>query len=441
MNRQKQNGKLVAIITMFFLFAMIAFVTNLAAPIGVIWKNQPQMEGSNFLGMLGNMMNFLAYLFMGIPAGKLLTKIGYKKTALVAIAVGLIGVLVQFLSGVVGVGHSLFGLPTNFYVYLLGALIAGFSVCMLNTVVNPMLNLLGGGGKKGNALLQTGGACNSLAATLTPMLVGALIGTVTKNTAISDVNMVLFIAMAVFAVAFIILLFVPIQEPQEENKTANIIFERSPWAFRHFVLGAIGIFIYVGVEIGIPSTLNFFLADITGKGAGIDPTKAAAIGGFVAGTYWFLMLVGRLIGGAIGGKISAKTMLSAVSAVGIILVLLAMFISKTVTTSMPVFTGQAFAIEQVPLSALLLVLCGLCTSIMWGGIFNLATEGLGKYVKLGSGIFMMMVVGGGILPLVQNKIADLTTYMTSYWIIIAALAYLLFYAIIGSKNVNKDIPV
>ena len=153
MNTQKKNGNIVAIITMIFLFAMISFVTNLAAPIGVIWKNQPTFEGSNFLGMLGNMMNFLAYLFMGIPAGKLLSKIGYKKTALLAIAIGFLGIFIQFLSGKVGVNSELFSLPANFFVYLAGAFVAGFSVCMLNTVVNPMLNLLGGGGNKGNQLI------------------------------------------------------------------------------------------------------------------------------------------------------------------------------------------------------------------------------------------------------------------------------------------------
>ena len=108
---------------------------------------------------------------------------------------------------------------------------------------------------------------------------------------------------------------------------------------------------------------------------------------------------------------------------------------------MPVFTGESFEMTQVPLSALLLVLCGLCTSIMWGGIFNLAVEGLGKYVPAASGIFMMMVVGGGILPLFQNWVADKVGYMGSYWVIFIGLAYLLFYALVGSKNVNKDIPV
>lgn len=448
MATQKKNRNLVAIITMIFLFGMISFVTNLAAPIGVIWKNQPQFEGSNFLGMLGNMMNFLAYLFMGIPAGKLLTRIGYKKTALAAIAVGFFGVLIQYLSGIIGVGSQLFALPANFFVYLLGAFVAGFSVCMLNTVVNPMLNLLGGGGNKGNQLIQIGATFNSLAATLTPMFVGALIGDITKERVLSgeitinSVNPILYIALGVFAATFLILLFIPIKDPDENgSRNIEIKYEHSPWNFRHFVLGAIAIFIYVGVEVGIPGTLNFFLADVSDKGAALNPQKAAAIGGFVAGTYWFLMLIGRFIGSLIGGKISSKTMLTSVATGGIILVLLAIFLPKNLTTSMPVFTGSSFGMVQVPLIALFLVLCGLCTSVMWGCIFNLAVEGLGKYTAAASGIFMMMVVGGGILPLLQNWIADISTYQTSYWVIFVGLLYILFYAVIGSKNVNKNIPV
>lgn len=429
----KQSGNIIAIVAMMFLYAMIAFVTNLAAPIGVIWKNQPELMGSNMLGMMGNMMNFLAYLFMGIPAGKLLVKIGYKKTALVAIAVGLVGVCVQYLSGFPT------GL-TGFWVYLLGAFISGFSVCMLNTVTNPMLNLLGGGGNRGNQLNLIGGTCNSLAGTLTPMLVGALVGTVTKDTAISDVNLVLYIAMIVFALAFIILSFTPISDPEMGKTTQDTVFEHSPWAFRHCTLGVIGIFVYVGIEIGIPGTLNFYISDMSDKGAGVLG-DAAAIGGFVAGTYWLLMLVGRFVAGFIADKVSSRAMMVTVTTLAIVLILISMISSKCTTTSMPVFTGSSFAMVTVPISALLLVLCGLCTSVMWASIFNLATEGLGKYTAAASGIFMMMVVGGGVLPLIQNYIADKAGYMVSYIVPLIALGYLLCYAIWGCKNVNKDIPV
>ncbi len=435
MSNQKQNGSIIAIITMMFLYAMIAFVTNLAAPIGVVMKNDPEVGGSNMLAMLGNFMNFFAYLFMGIPAGKMLTRIGYKKTALLGILVGFIGVTIQWISGF----EALEGYQDN-TIYLLGAFVSGLSVCLLNTVVNPMLNLLGGGGNRGNQLNLMGGTLNSLSGTLTPMLVGALIGTVTKETDFVQINLVLYIAMAVFASAFIALALIPIKDPEMGKVTAATTFEHTPWSFRHCTLGVIAIFLYVGVEVGIPGTLNFYIADTTEKGAGLL-ANAAAIGGFVAGTYWLLMLVGRLCSSFIADKVSSKTMMTVTNGMGMILILLAIFIPKTVMTSMPLFTGSSFEMTEVPVSAMLLVLCGLCTSIMWASIFNLATEGLGKYTAQASGIFMMMVVGGGVLPLIQNYIADNTGYMISYFVPLLAMAYMFWYALIGSKNVNKDIPV
>lgn len=434
--KQQQGGSVIAIITMMFLYAMISFVTNLAAPIGVIWKGTFSGESANVVGMLGNAMNFLAYLFMGIPAGKLLSRIGYKKTALVGIAFGFVGVLVQFLSGVLGSDSNI----TGFSIYLLGAFIAGFSVCILNTVVNPMLNLLGGGGNRGNQLNLIGGTLNSLAGTLTPIFVGSLIGTVTRNTQIADVNLVLYIAMAVFALAFIVLSFIPIADPEAGATNSDTVFEHSPWAFRHFVLGVIGIFLYVGIEVGIPGTLIFYLSDTTAKGGGIIG-NAASIAGTVAATYWFLMLVGRFCAGFIADKVSSKAMMIATSCAGIIFIIAAMALGKSTMVNIPVFTGQSFELTSVPLAALFLVLCGLCTSVMWPSVFNLATEGLGKYTAAASGIFMMMVVGGGVLPLIQSFIADKSTYLLSYIVPLAGMVYLAFYAVIGSKNINKDIPV
>ena len=426
---KKGNSSIIAVVAMIFLFGMISFVTNLAAPIGNIWKMQPGIEGSNFWGMMGNMMNFLAYAIMGIPAGKMLSKFGYKKTALIAIAVGFLGVFVQFLSGIVGVGGILAGLPANFFVYLLGAFVAGFSMCMLNTVVNPMLKLIGG--ERSNQYIQIGGSFNSLMGTLTPMLVGSLIGTLTKDSLIKDVNPVLFLAMGVFAFAFVVLFFVNIQDPEAVKGSEHAV---NPLKFRHFVLGVVAIFLYVGVEVGIPGTLNFYLSDPV-NGAGMDPSTAVAIAGFVAGTYWFLMLIGRLTSSVISGKVGARTQLVTVSAVALVLILLAIFLGNSSTVSMPVFKGVAdgFGMVQVPIAALLLVLCGLCTSVMWGTIFDLACDGLGASTNQASGIFMAMVVGGGIVPLVQNAIADAVGYMPSYWLLAASVAFILYFAAVGSK--------
>lgn len=413
---------------MIFLFGMISFVTNLAAPMGVVLKNQ--FGVSNAMGMLGNLANFIAYAVMGIPGGLLLQKFGYKKTALVAVAVGFVGVGIQYLSGY----------AASFAVYLLGAFVAGFSMCLLNTVVNPMLNTLGGGGNKGNQLIQVGGSFNSLCGTLVPILVGALVGEVTKAN-ITDVYPVMYIALGVFALVFAVLSAVSIPEPHQSRSTEPLGgLIKGALSFRHFILGAIAIFVYVGVEVGTPGTMNLFLSDP--NAGGLDATTA----GFVAGTYWFLMLIGRLVGASIGGKVSSKLMLSVVSLVGLILVTSAIFAPLSLKVSLPVFqtgaTGNlSFGVTEVPISAMFLVLVGICTSVMWGGIFNLAVEGLGKYLAAASGIFMVLVCGGGILPFVQNWVADIAGYLPSYWVIFAGLAYLLYYALIGSKNVNKDIAV
>ena len=426
MDQKKTKGNLVAIIAMFFLFAMISFVTNLASPMGDILKNQFSIP--NWQGTLGVFANFIAYAVMGIPSGALLAKMGYKKTALLAIAVGFIGVGIQTLSGV----------AESFAVYLLGAFIAGFSMCMLNTVVNPMLNTLGGGGKKGNQLIQLGGSCNSLAGTAVIVMTGILIPSIAKAQ-ISDVFPLMYAALGIFAFAFLVILMSRI--PETNNSAAAQVKDDSkigPMSFRHFVLGAIGIFVYVGVEVGIPNVLQKWLQNESLNVLQVQQ-GAEAIAASVAATYWFLMLVGRLIGAAIGAKVSAKSMLTTVSSVGIALVLGAIFMSTETFVSMPVFKNSPdglFGFVNVPINAMLLVLVGLCTSVMWGGIFNLAVEGLGKYTERASGIFMALVCGGGVLPLLQNLVVDVqggVGYQASYWIVVAGLGYLLFYALIGSK--------
>lgn len=436
---KKQNFTL-PIIMMFALFFMIAFVTGLQNPLGVIVKDlSKDLPNANFLSQLGNLMNFLAYACMGIPAGIMLKKLGYKKTALWAIAVGLVGVIVTFLSGMKEFSTGIF------VVYLLGAFISGFSMCMLNTVVNPMLNTLGGGGNRGNQLIQAGGVFNSLAATIVPVLGGYLMGANSKT--IKDADAALFLAMGIFALAFIVLAFTRIPEPHlKENLEAEKLKVKDPhsaWSFRHFIFGIIAIFIYVGMEVGIPNIMNLYMNNdagiqgiITAGRAGIS---VSAVAGSIVGMYWLLMLVGRLIGTAVGKKVSSKAMLTTTSVVAIILVVAAIFWPKDAITRMPAFSNMSFSMATVPVSFLLFVLCGLCTSIMWGSIFNLAVEGLGKYTEAASGIFMVMVCGGGILPALQGFIADKAGYVQSYWLIVAGFACILLFALIFSKNVNKDI--
>ena len=303
---------------------------------------------------------------------------------------------------------------------------------MLNTVVNPMLNLLGGGGNKGNQLIQTGGSLNSLSGTLTPMLVGVLVGTLTKETSMLSVAPLVLTGIVIFVLAFIIISFVKIQEPQ--SNLSKVKYEHSPLAFRHCRLGVIAIFFYVGIEIGIPGELNAWISRENFEGA-------AAVAGSLAAIYWLMMLVGRFLSSIISGKVSTRTQMVTVSSVGLILVLIAILLPESITFRPPQIEALNITSGEVPLKCLFLFLCGLCTSVMWGGIFNLAVEGLGKYTAKASGLFMTMVVGGGIMPFIQDWIGRNFGYVNSYWLIVAMLAYILFYSFSGSKNVNTDIPV
>ena len=479
----KKQSYLLPIIMMILLFGMISFVTNLAAPMGIVLKNQFNVPNS--LGMLGNLANFIAYAVMGIPGGILLQKVGYKKTALIAIAVGFVGVGIQYLSG-----HA-----ESFGIYLLGAFIAGFSMCLLNIVVNPMLNTLGGEGNKGNQLIQVGGSFNSVMATFTPVFVGILIGEATKAK-ITDVFPIMYIAMGVFALVFFILWLTHIPEPHADQPKEPLGGLMSgALKFRHFVLGAIGIFVYVGVEVGVPGIANLYMttptelqaqtiineydkqqsdatyleeitaldmqnASVDGykmkvvSGVAYDSSKrilegrdtpglgiATGIAGGVVGFYWLLMLVGRLFGATFGDRISSRKMLGFASFVGLLLVVFAIFWPEQNVMSMPAFksssSGLSFGMVPVPVKFLFLALVGLCTSIMWGSIFNLAVEGLGKYLAAASGIFMVLVCGGGILPAIQGWLADVLNYQMSYWLIIAGLGYLFFYATVGSKVLKR----
>ena len=422
-----------AIIIMIALFAMIAFVTNLCSPMAIIVKNQ--FGASDLLAQVGNYGNFIAYLLMGIPSGMLIKRVGYKKTALLALIVGIVGIVVQWMSGWNDI--------QSFGVYLVGAFIAGFCMCMLNAVVNPMLNTLGGGGNKGNQLIQIGGVFNSSAAVAVYIIMGALIGDAAKAT-ISDITPALFIALAIFIIAFVVILFSKIEEPEQQVATTTTTKdEHSAFSFRHFKLGILAIFLYMGIEVGVPAYALLYLTaspvDAV-PGLGMD----ASIAGLIVAVYWLMMLCGRFVGGSIGGKVSSRTMITVVSSASFILVTFGMFAPQDIMVSVPgIDWGNLSLIwAEVPVGIFAFLLVGLCTSVMWGGIFNMAVEGLGKYTSIASGAFMTMVFGCAVMLAIQAWVAGVTgSYLVSYAVVLLCAAYLLFYALIGYKNVNKDIKI
>ena len=420
MNQQKKQWG--AIIVMIALFAMIAFVTNLCSPMANIIKAQGDIP--EVLAQIGNYGNFIAYLLMGIPAGMLIAKVGYKKTALIGLAVGIAGILIQWGSSLMDAKENL-GLVCA--VYLIGAFIAGLCMCILNCVVNPMLNLLGGGGNSGNQLIQTGGVFNSLAAVAVYIIMGALIGEITSETKIADATPALMIALGIFVIAFIVILFTKIDEPEQAPVDMSLV--KGALKYRHFVLGTLGIFVYMSIEVGTPTYVNMYLVNTPELGIN------AATAGLIVAVYWALMMVGRFIGASIGNKVSSRAMLTTVATLTLILVSFGMFAPTDITVSVPGIDWANLSLiwAQVPVGIFAFLLVGLCTSVMWGGIFNMAVEGLGKYTAVASGIFMTMVFGCAVMLAIQAQVAEMTDYMTSYWVVLFSAAYLLFYALVGSK--------
>lgn len=418
----KQTKPWGAIAVMIALFAMIAFVTNLCSPMANIIKAQGEI--SEVLAQIGNYGNFVAYLVMGIPAGMLISKYGYKKTALIGLAVGITGILVQWGSGQLDAKQNL-GLV--FGVYLVGAFITGFCMCILNCVVNPMLNLLGGGGNAGNQLIQTGGVFNSAAAVAVYIIMGALIGEITPETKIADATPALMIALGIFVVAFITILFTKIDEPEQAPVDISLI--KGALKYRHFALGILAIFLYMGIEVGTPTYVNMYLVNTPELGIN------AATAGLIVAVYWFMMLIGRFVGASIGSKVSSRVMISTVAIATLVLVTFGMFAPTDIKVNVPGIDWSSLALiwAEVPVGIFAFLLVGLCTSVMWGGIFNMAVEGLGKYTAVASGIFMTMVFGCAVMLAIQAQVAEMTDYMTSFWVVLGCAAYILFYALIGSR--------
>ena len=421
-NQKKQWG---AIIIMIALFAMIAFVTNLCTPMATIIKNQGEI--SNVLAQIGNYGNFVAYLVMGIPAGMLIAKFGYKKTALIGLAIGILGIAIQWYSGQIENPKENLGLV--FGIYLVGAFIAGFCMCILNCVVNPMLNILGGGGNAGNQLIQTGGVFNSTAAVCCYILMGALISDATKAK-ISDATPALMIALGIFVLAFIIIAMTKIEEPEQAPVEVSLI--KGAMSYRHFALGALAIFLYMGIEVGVPNFVQQYLTN--------EMKIPAGTVGMLVAVYWFMMLIGRFVGASIGGKVSSRTMITTVSIATLVLVLFGMFAPTDILVAFPGVDWGSLTVvwQDVPVGIFAFLLVGLCTSVMWGGIFNMAVEGLGKYTAIASGIFMTMVFGCAVMMFIQASVADAVGYIQSYWVVVFCAAYLLFYALVGSRVSKRE---
>ena len=276
-----------------------------------------------------------------------------------------------------------------------------------------------------------GGAFNSAAAVAVYILMGALIGEVTKDTAISDATPALAIAGGIFVLAFVILLFTKIEEPEQAPVQTSLI--TGALKYRHFTLGALAIFLYMSVEVGTPTYMMSYLQTP-------EVGVSASVAGLIASVYWFMMFIGRSVGGSIGGKVSSRAMVGVVAAVAIALLLFGMLAPASIKVEVPGIDWANLSMiwTEVPVGVFAFILVGLCTSVMWGGIFNMAVEGLGKYTAAASGIFMTMVFGCAVMVGLQAFVADTCGILVSYIIPTACAAYILFYALVGSRPAKVE---
>lgn len=397
------RGSRLTVAAMFALSFMVGVTSMFAGQIGGVVK--AQFGASNAASQFGAAAMFLAYLFMGIPAGVVLRRTGYRFTSLLAIGVGATGLVIQTLSGFV----------ESFSVYVAGSFVSGLSMAMMFTVVNPLLNTLGGGGQGGNRLVQFSCSCNSFGGLLSPMILGFLFGNEIAKAKVIDALPIQLAALIAFVFAFAVIFRADIAEPhlKKDAGTGNagmLADFRRLFGFRHFVLGMVAVFLFEPIEAAVPAMMPIYFTQ-----EGVPWYRGAAYAGTIVSLYMLCMLCGRFLAGLVSSRVTTRTMMVFCSFGAIAMLLGAMYTPWTV----------AFVVAT-----------GLFTSVMFGGLLNLALDGLGELTPLGSGVLMTLICGGALLAL-QGRIADHVGVLSSFWMTIGLITVTLLYSLFGSVNKAK----
>ena len=430
MTQQKQTQSyLVPFIIMVVLMALVGLITNLngqfQAPMKAAFLLMAGAQ-TNTLTTLITFAFFLGYLAMGIPSAKCIEQKGYKKTLIT----GLLGLIVAFgiyeLSAYIfetvdiikfqptidaaraaGEGYKYEGavvIPTAYYVFLVAAFVAGSALTFLQAVLNPYIVACNVNGTTGVTRQSIAGTANSAMTTIGPLIVAYVIFSGKSGLDIELSSLYIPFLILIVLVAGLIAALTQLHLPTiaSAEKKEGEVLEKSVWSFSHLALGVVAIFMYVGVEVCIGNNINLY-----GKSLNFEPSDAALL----ATIYWGLMLVGRLCGSFLSSISASKQLLITSLGAGL-LVLGGMVLNNPY----------------------LLAGAGLFHSVMWGAIFSLAIDKLGKYTSAGSGALMMGIVGGAILPLVQGFLADsLGGWQFTWIIVLIGEAYLLYYALVGHK--------
>jgi FHS family L-fucose permease-like MFS transporter len=390
-------------ITVAILFFIFGFITNLN--MALVPHLRSIFDLPYAWAMLAESAFFLAYFVFASPTSKLIEAVGYKKTMVISLFIQVVGCL-MFVPAAKMVSFPLF---------LTAVFVVGAGVTALQTAANPYVAILGPE-HSAPVRLTLAQALNSLGGTIAPLVAGAFILTdpskMSSKAAIADTVRGPYIAIAAgllilgVTVAFLSLPHVAQTQEFRPVKEGDPVLSQSIWSYRHTVLGAVGIFLYVGVEVGLASiAVNYF------KTQGVDSAKTAS---FLVSLYWAGALVGRLLGSAVLTKIKSNRLLGAFGFIGAMLLVVSMFSN-----------GQT-AIWS-------LVLCGFFNSIMFPNIFALAIKGLGPMTSKGSGLVMTAVVGGAVVPALIGAAADKVGIQHAFIIPIICYLFIAYYGLWGSK--------
>ena len=426
MNNQvnTQRNYLGPFLTMVFLFLIVGFLTTangqFQGPLKAVFLADAG-QWKNTLATLISFSWFLAYPLCGNIGAQWIGKYGYKETLIRGLLVMIMGLALFFMSS----GYTVMfpessldfpGLqvPAGFLIFLCGSFVAGASATILQVVINPYLTACQVRGTQPIQRMAIGGTANSVGTTVAPYFVSGIMfgGLAMENVQVEQLMLPFAIMMSVVAIVILVLLKLSlpdvIQETRRQgDKETGRQGERSVWSFRHLTFGVIAIFFYVGCEVCIGTNINLFALE--------DLDMEISTITLMATLYWGGLLVGRLAGSSLS-TVSPRSQLTFTTVCAACLVLIAMM------------TDNPW----------ILVAVGLFHSIMWGAVFTLSVAHLGKYTAKASGVFMIGVIGGAILPLLQGMIADwLGNWRWSWSLVFTGELVMLFYALVGSKVVQQ----
>lgn len=387
---------------------------------------------------------FTAYFVTSYPFGKLISKIGYKK--------GLMGGLALMSLGLLGFVPS--SIVESYGMFLVSLFIVASGLTLLQVAINPYIPALGSAATA-SARLNLGGAFNSVATFIGPIIGGWIIldACLTDHLAKAEAVRGPYIVLALVGLTIAgLLYFIDLPQIIEEKDEKSGTNTGSAFDYLHLKFGALAIFFYVGAEVAIGSLLILYLSDPVSEG-GLGALSEADSSRLLA-YYWGSAMIGRFAGSVLLQKIKTHKALQVVTAAAFFLVLGSMFtpmIEKTMSISViemgtncetGVF-GIGFKPIVIPVAAFLLVLVGLMNSIMWPSIFPLGIRGLKQHTSEGSGIMVSMVLGGAVIPLLQSGLLEIMSYQYSFVICLVCYAYLFFFAFKGYKagKIQQEDPM